>query len=540
MFLTVKGGVTLNPQRRLFLAGCGSAAARLAWPGSPALAQPRAGGSLTVASVNMRHLNPAIQPGNATGVPGTQIFTGLVTFDDRFVAQPCLAESWEVAKDGLGYTFQLRRNAVFHDGKPITARDVAFSIETVRTHHPLLSVTFRPIFDSVEALDSHVVRLKLKKPYSAMLNALGPATMPILPEHIYGTGPIQNHPANERPVGSGPFRFVDWKPGESLILERHPEYFRAGRPYLDRIAFRIVEDPTTKALLMDRGEIDFLPFSFLRITDVVRLKRNPAVMVTTRGYEALGPINYLEMNLREAPLNDERVRHAIAYAIDKKFIVERLHAGLSRQLDGPLHHGNPFQDDAALKLYPFDLEGANRLLDEAGHARGADGNRFQLTLDIPTFNTDSTLVVAEYLKQQLRKIGLDIVLRRSTDLADWSSRISSWRYQLTMNSTFNYPDPAIGVSRSFVCDNIKKVIWTNTEGYCNHQVDDWLTAAATERDEATRRELYSRFQSQVTADLPFIWTNEEPYTTLYKAGLRGVPLGVWGAMAPWDELQLPA
>lgn len=527
----------MRASRREFLAAAaGLAATQFALRKASAQDGGKRGGTLTVGTVNMRHLNPAIQSGNATGVPGTQIFAGLVVFDSHFNAKPYLARAWDIAEDGLTYKFHLVDGAVFHDGRPVTAEDVVFSIETVRAHHPLLSVTFGTVLDTVGALDSTTVQLRLKEPYPALLSALAPALTPVLPRHVYDNGPIQTNPANSKPVGSGPFKFVDWKVGEYLVLERHDKFFRPDRPYLDRLNFKIVEDPTTKALLMERGALDYLPFSFLRFVDVVRLQKNPNLKVTTQGYEALGPINYLNINLRDAPLNDIRVRQAIAHAIDKEFIVGKLHHGLSVRLDGPLHHANPLYDAKALKLYRLDLDRANQLLDAAGHPRGRDGTRFQLTLDIPTFNTDSTQLVAEYLKPQLKKIGIDIVLRRSTDLADWANRVGNWNYQLTMDSSWNYPDPAIGVNRLFVCENIKKAIWTDTEGYCNERVDRLLTNGTTELDRQKRQDDYSQFQSIVTDELPFIWTNEEPYTTLYSPKLRNLPLGVWGALAPWDDM----
>jgi len=302
--------------------------------------------------------------------------------------------------------------------------------------------------------------------------------------------------------------------------------------------FRFIKDPTTATLGIERGEIDYLPFAPVRVRDIVRLEGNSKVKVTRRGYEALGPTNYLEFNHRVAPLDDKRVRQAIAYSIDRDFIVKSLQVGLSKRLDGPFHHSSPFFDDSALKKYPLDLERANALLDEAGHKRGADGMRFSLTLDwLPDVHPDSQGTVAQYLRTQFKKVGIDIQLRQSPDFPTWARRVSNWEHQLSMNAIWIYPDPVIGMHRAFLCSNQKKgVIWSNTEGYCNERVDALLQQAASETNLQKRKALYSEVQKILSEDLPFTWTNEEPLHTLYSARIGNVPQSVWGPLQPMDKV----
>lgn len=524
--------------RRGFLGRSAGLATALALP-QASWAKSVAGDSrtLVIGMQSMRTLNPAVQSGYATGMPGSQLFASLVLLDDKFEPLPYLARSWEVSEDGLSYRFQLVNNATFHDGRPIKASDVVFSIETVKAVHPLMSIMYKAILESVRALDDHAVELRLKKPFAGMFSVLTPSLTPILPEHIYGpsAGPIRTNPANDQPVGSGPYKFVSWQRGKELVLERHAGSFRAA-PYFDRLVFTLIEDSLTKTLMLEKGAIDFLPFSYLRVSDLKRIKGHKDIVMTHRGYEAIGPVNYLELNLRVAPLNDIRVRQALAHAINKDFITTTLHQGLSKRLDGPLHSSNAYFDGDVLTQYPYDLTKANQLLDAAGLPKKGDGMRIQLTLDIPTFEPDSTNLVADYLKGQLRRIGVDVVLRKSTDFADWASKIGQWNYQMTMNSTFNWSDPVVGVDRSFLSSNIAKQVWTNTEGYVNPQVDEILARAASEADPGKRRALYSEFQKIVSADLPFIWTNEGIYITIHDKKLRDIPSGVFGALAPFDEM----
>lgn len=528
----------MDSSRRYFLERSAGLAAALALPYPAwAAAQDGASRTLRIGIQSMRTLNPAVQSGYATAMPGAQLFASLVLLDDKFEPVPYLARSWEVSADGLNYRFDLVSNAIFHDGQPVKASDVVFSIEAVKSAHPLTSITYKAILETVRAVDDHTVEIRLKKPFAGLFGVLTPALTPILPEHVYGgaAGPLRSNPANDKPVGSGPYKYVDWRRGQELVLERHDGFFRRA-PYFERLVFSLIEDSLSKTLMLEQGQIDFLPFSYLRVSDLRRLQNNKALATTTQGYEAIGPVNYLELNLREAPFNDLRVRQAFAHAIDKKFITSVLHQGFSKRLDGPLHSSSAYFDGSVLTVYDHDLKKANELLDAAGLARKEGGVRMQATLDVPTFEPDSTNLVADYIKAQFRKIGVDVVLRKSTDFADWASRIGQWNYQMTMNSTFNWSDPVVGVDRSFLSSNIAKQVWTNTEGYSDSGVDDILMRAAGEADPTRRKQLYSDFQKKVSADLPLIWTNEGIYITLYNKRLRNIPSGVFGALAPFDEM----
>jgi peptide/nickel transport system substrate-binding protein len=195
-----------------------------------------------------------------------------------------------------------------------------------------------------------------------------------------------------------------------------------------------------------------------------------------------------------------------------------------------------------LRKYDLDLDLANKLLDEAGLPRKGGGMRLGLTLDwIPDANVNSQEPVAQFLKPQLAKIGIDITLRASPDFPTWAKRVSNWEHELSVNAIWNWPDPVIGVHRAYLCTNQKQgVIWSNTEGYCNERLDKIMAEASRETDLAKRKALYREFQQITTEELPFTWTNEEPLYTLYDAKLAGLPLTVWGALAPFDEMHWTA
>lgn len=500
---------------------------------------PKKGGDLRgVGTQYPVHFNSAIQSGIASMQPGGQIFSSLVDFDDKWQPVPNLAKSWEISKDSLTYTFRLFDNATFHDGKPVTSEDVAFSLNTVKKNHPFGVAMFAAV-DRVETPDRYTAVFKLRNPHPALLLALSPPLMPVIPKHIYNEeqhGPIRQNPANLKPIGSGPFKFAESKPGEYYILERNEKYFRPGVPYLDRMIVRTIQDPNAAMIALQQGEFHQASFSAgIRLKDLSRLKKVDHLVITAKGYEAIGPINYLEFNLRKKPFNDIRVRQAIAHTIDQNFIVQTLHHGFTEGLTGPLHKASPFYFGDVRK-YELNLEKANKLLDEAGYPRKSDGLRFSATLDWYPGSYDNQQLIAEYLKPQLRKVGIDAQLRPPPDFGTWVKRVSSWEYDLTVNAYFSYGDPVIGVHRIYLCENIKNIIWTNTQGWCNQKADEMLKQAAIETDLNKRKVLYAEFQKIVAEDVPLVYTHEQPHFTIHHKDLRNVVPGIWGVLSPMNNI----
>lgn len=504
---------------------------------APGAAEPKRGGTLAVvAPGGLRHLNPAVQSGAPAAI-GAQLFAGLVRVDANFELRPYLAERWEVSADGLSYTFHLARNARFHDGAPVTSADVAFSLAVVRAHHPFGRAMFDPV-DSVRTPDPHTAVIVLRQPHPALMQALVAPLMPVIPKHVFGDGrDPATHPANAAPVGSGPFRFGQWARGRHAILERNRDFFVEGRPLLDRIVVRFVNEPSLRLLAVAKGEADYYPFASLRPGELARAARNPALRVSERGYAALGPLNYLEFNLGKPPFGDLRVRRAVAYAIDRAFMLDTLYGGRSRAADGPLHSASPFHARGP-DPYPADLGRAAALLDAAGYAPDVRGVRFAATLDYPPLHAHSLRVGAHYIRSQLARVGIAVTLRAPGDLAGWAARIASGDYALTMNTHWTYPDPVIGVHRAYRCANIRNIVWANTQGYCNRRVEALLDEAGSTPDTARRRALYGQFQRIVNAELPLYFINEEPYVTVSGRAVMDLPETPWGAMQPLDGVWL--
>jgi peptide/nickel transport system substrate-binding protein len=490
--------------------------------------------TLVVGTITTPIVNNALGSGTAPGTPGTQVFAGLVELDDHFVPQPYLATSWDISPDGLTYTFHLRPGVKFHDGTPVTSEDVAFSVDTVRANHPFGRAMFGPV-DRVETPDPLTARFVLKQPHPALLTAVTTLLLPILPKHVYDNGPIRTNPANTMAIGAGPFKVAEFKAGQSITLVKNPDFFMPGRPKSDRIILRFYDDMQSARLSLENGETDAILQTSFGYGDFERLKKNPKLNVFTDAFAGLGIVDYIEFNLRKAPFNDLRVRQAIAHAIDRKFLVDKFQGGVTQQLEGPLPPDHPFATKDIVH-YDYDLKEANRILDEAGYKPDANGIRFKATLDAPTYSPDGLGRVADYLKPQLKRIGIEIDRRISPDSATWAQRLSNYDYDIAMSQIYNYPDPVIGTHRLFLCKNqIKGVMFSNTGGYCNEKVDQILDQASKETDLDKRKTLYAQFQKIITEDLPYVYTTTElPYGVAQK-NIVGLPKTVLGTMAPmWD------
>jgi peptide/nickel transport system substrate-binding protein len=389
--------------------------------------------------------------------------------------------------------------------------------------------------EGVDTPDAQTAIIRMSHPHPAIMLAMSPALCPILPKHVYGDGrDIMTHPANTAPVGAGPYRLTEFRPGEAIFLERNERFFRPGRPYIDRIVMRMIPDNQTALLALEQNELAYSLLGAVR--DEERIAKQPNLQVTDRGFEGIGALSWLAFNCAKKPLDDTRVRQAIAYLADRPRMVRVLEAGKVPVALTPLHPGSPFYT-TEVNHFDFDAAKANALLDDAGAKRGADGNRFKLTIDSAPGPVEVTTGIGEYLRGQLRRAGIELELRASPDFPTWAQRVSNFDFDLTIDTVFNWGDPVIGVHRTYLTRNIRKgVIWSNTQSYSNPKVDALLDAAASEPDTAKRSALYKEFQQIVVDDVPILFLHPFPYAQAAAKGLRDLPTTIWGPMSPYDEL----
>jgi peptide/nickel transport system substrate-binding protein len=251
------------------------------------------------------------------------------------------------------------------------------------------------------------------------------------------------------------------------------------------------------------------------------------VQIVKGAAPAVGPLIWLAFNTKSPKLADKRVRQAINYAIDKKFIIDTLLGGINTRATGPIAMGSPFHS-ADVEKYELNLAKATKLLDEAGVKPGANGVR--MTLDLDAIPGDASFkTMQEYLKPSLAKIGIEVNLRISPDFPSWARRVASLQFEMTLDAVYNWGDPVIGVHRTWLSSNINPgVIWSNTQSYSNPKVDQWLAAAGQEMDVAKRKELYKQFQKTVVDDCPVAFIFEQTFYEAYLGRVQNRPDGIWG------------
>ena len=500
-------------------------------------AQAAKGGVLVVGSTQApRHLNSAVQSGIATMMPAAQLFASPIRLDKNWKPQPYLAESWTLSPDNRSITLVLRKNAVFHDGKPITAEDVKFSIETIRDNHP-----FKTMYGPVNAVtinDPQTAVIRLAEPHPAVLLALSTSLTPIIPKHIFGDGTdVKIHPRNATPVGSGAFKLVEFKPGEHIIMDRFDRFFMKDEPKLERIIVRLFKDPTSLLLAFERGEVD-VHQALTDPREIERARKIPSAQVY-KAAPAIGPLTWLAFNTKSPKLADKRVRQAINFAIDKKYILEAMLGNMNARATGPIAMGSPYYS-ADVEKYDFNLGQATKLLDDAGLKPGANGVRMTLDIDAIPGSADFK-AIQEYMKPALAKIGIEANVRLSPDFPTWARRVSSLQFEATLDSVYNWGDPVIGVHRTWLTSNIKPgVIWSNTQSYSNPKVDEWLAAAGQEMNLAKRKELYKQMQKAVVDDCPVAFLYEQAFYEAYLGKVQNPPKGIWGLMDAVNESTIKA
>jgi len=379
--------------------------------------------------------------------------------------------------------------------------------------------------------DKHTAIVRLKEPHPALQLAMTTVFVPILPKHIYGDGtPLPTHPRNvNNVVGSGPFKLVEFKPGEHVIMQRFDQFFLKDLPYVDRLVFREYKDSASLVLGFERGEVDVVPF-MNDPREIARVRKVAGATVIDDFVPGVGALVWLAFNTKSPKLADKRVRQAISYAIDRDFVVKNLSTGAQRVSTGPLHSGSPFYS-ADVEKYAFNLAKAGALLDAAGLKAGADGKRLALTCDSVSSGDQRTL--AEYLRPALSKIGIDLTVRFAPDFPTWARRVGEHDFELTTDSVWNWGDPVIGVHRTYQTSNIRKgVIWSNTQQYSNAKVDDLMARAGVERDQAVRKKLYAEMQKIVVDDCPIAFVFETGYSGAFGPNVTNLDFGVWGPLAP--------
>jgi peptide/nickel transport system substrate-binding protein len=325
-------------------------------------------------------------------------------------------------------------------------------------------------------------------------------------------------------------------------LDRNDKYWKPGLPYLDHIIARFIPDAATRSAALETGEAHFAGYSAVNYADLARMKTNPILDTTMKGYEMTPALSVLELNAKHPPLDKKEVRQAIAYAIDRKVILRDVMYGYGQPATGPLSRlfktVGFYTDDVRNYDVPDRLEIANKLLDGAGLPRGANGMRFGMHLEVNSFG-EQWLRQAEYLKQALAIVGIDLTLR-SEDTATWLRRVYT-NYDYDINEPFlsQGVDPVYGLNKQYLTTQIRKgVTFVNDSFYANAEFDDILYTAMREQDHEKRATLYKKAQQILAEDCPLIWLIDVQYVSVFNRKLRDHTTGPLGTQQAFERAWL--
>lgn len=481
-----------------------------------------------------------MQTANPSEMVATKMYEGLLEYNFALEPKPSLAKSWKVSEDGKTISFQLQEGVKFHDGKPFTSADVQFSImEVLKLHHPRGRITFQDV-EAVDTPDAHTAIFRMKQPAPYLLRALSAYESPMVPKHLLQGVDLISAPLMNKPVGTGPFMFVEWNRGQYVRMDRNPNYWKKGLPRLDRVVARFIGDAATRAAALEKGEAHYTGMALPNL-DIVRLSKLPQITVTRKGNEVLNPFIQLEINVTRKPLTDPRVRQALSYAIDRKFVVENVWYGYGKPATGPIHSNmkDLYTTDGMPNWgRPDRLAVASKLLDDAGLKADAAGTRFEITLDVAPFGQEWRRL-GEYLQQAYGKIGVKVNLRYE-DVPSFVRRVyTNYDYDFMLSASNTQSDPVVGTHRYYHTDSIRKgAAWVNGTQWSFKEADDLMNKATVEFNPQKRKALYHVWQRILAEQSPIIWVNELDWVTVHSKRLQNVDNNPLGSLASFENATL--
>ncbi|MFH0821155.1 MAG: peptide-binding protein [Pseudomonadota bacterium] len=464
------------------------------------------------------------------------IYNGLVKYDKDIKLVGDMAERWEIAEDKLRIRFFLKKGVKWHDGAPFTSRDAEYTYKVIID--PKTPTAYASNFLRIKEfriLDEHSFEIKYDRPFAPSLGSWGQS---ILPAHLLEGKDATQSPLKREPVGTGPFKFVEWKTGEKIVLDAFPDYFD-GRPYLARVLTRTIPDLATMFLELKAGKIDQMgltPLQFRRQTETKFFNEN----FRKYRYLAFG-YTYLGFNLLEPKFQDKRVRQAITSAIDRQSIVDGVLLGL-----GEVAHV-PYKPDTMwfnpnVKKWPHDVTKAKLLFAEAGwrdtNGDGIldkDGEPFEFTI-ITNQGNDLRKNAATIIQRDLKSVGIKVNIRVIEWAAFLKNFINKRKYEACVLGW------GIGI------DPDQMDIWNsqktgehqlNFMSYKNEEVDRLLEQGVSTYDPQERKKYYDRFQEIIAEDQPYTFLWVQDALPIIHARIHGVQPAAAGIGYNFDKWYVP-
>ena len=515
--------------RKLLIATTACAALMLGMAPGIAADEPMGGQMIVTYNDDVSTLDPAIGYDWQNWSMIKSLFNGLMDYEPgTTILVPDLAESYEISDDGLTYTFRLRDNVTFHNGRALTAADIKYSIERAVNPETLSpGQGFFWMIDGFDAAaageadglsgiatpDDHTVVFTLSRPDATFLHVLAINFAFAVPQEA-----VAEHGADfgKHPVGTGAFSLTEWSLGQQLVFDRNPSYYRDGLPKLDRIIFEVGQDPSVALLRLENGEVDILgdgipPARFVDVMDNAEYSDQ----IVEGGQLHTG---YVTMNTLMPPFDDVRVRQAVNMAINKERIV-RIVNGRAVVANQPLPPAMPAYA-ADYEGYPFDPEGAKALLAEAGLADGFDTELYAM-------NTDPNPRIAQAIQQDLAAIDIRVELQtlaQSTVIdAGGQPDQAPMIWSGGMAWIADFPDPSNFYGPILGCGGAVQGGW-NWAWYCNDDADALAAEADAMTDPARSEErlaLWSDIYLTIMDDAPWAPVFNEQRFTFHSERIGG-------------------
>lgn len=424
---------------------------------------------------------------------GKAYYQGLFTFDRELNVKPLLATGYEASDDGLTYTIHLREGVRFQDGTDFNAAAVKANLERVLDKsNGLARYNQFSRIKGVEVVDPLTVNIVLKQPFSALINSLAhPAAMMISPTALEKWGKdIAFHP-----VGTGPFKFVEWEPATHLTVAKWDGYWEQGYPKIDSLTFRTITNNNTRAAMLQTGEAQFIypvPYEQAKLLEKdanIDVVATPSII-----------LKYLSMNVLHEPFNDVRVRRAVNYAINKKAMIMVAFRGYAIPAQGVIPQGVKYAKKMA--PWPYDPEKARQLLEEAGYPDG-----FSTTV-WSAYNDGTSAKILQFLQQQLAQVGIKVkvkllepgVRNQLVQSAPDPEEAPVRMYYAGWSASTGEADWAL---RPLLVTSAWPPVFNNTAYYSNPKVDEAVKQALLTTDEAEKTRLYAEAQDQIWQDAPW-------------------------------------
>jgi len=517
----------------LLLASCGGGKPESAGKGAPVSDVPAYGDAIVEGSIgDVSGFLTAVTTDASSHEAAGYVFNGLVRYDKNLKLEGELAESWEISPDGKRITFHLRKGVKWHDGAPFTSDDVMFTYR--RMIDPRTPTAYGEDFKQVRraaAPDPHTFVVEYARPFAPALASWG---MHVLPKHLLEKYPdISKSPLNKKPVGTGPYRFVEWKTGEKVVFDVSPDYFE-GKPYIARVISRVIPDQATMFLELKSGGVDIMtltPPQYVRQTETAEFKKSfNKYKYTASGY------TYLGFRLSHPFFRDKRVRQAIAHAADKKALIDGVLLGLGQEATGPYKPGT-WAFNPGVKKYPHDPGRAKALLADAGWKEKdgvlvKDGQPFEFTV-LTNAGNDARAKTAAILQQNLAEVGVRMKIRTVEWAAFINEFIDKRKFDAVILGWNITPDP----------DQFD--IWHSSKtgpkelnhvGFANPEVDRLLDEGRSTFDLEKRKNAYFRIQEILAEEQPYVFLYVPEALPVVNNRFRGIvpaPAGITYNFIKW-------